>query len=111
MQPRHVLIVHDEPLITRALQRLLRDHHVVIASTAAEAIACAALQAFDVAIYDLNLRDGSGLDAARHVTARRRVLMSGSVLEGPAAVALEAEGFLWLPKPFHRDDLASIMAA
>jgi two-component system, NtrC family, response regulator PilR len=80
-----VLIVDDNPLVLRAVARLLR--HLGHEPIGAESVAAAREQlradAFDVVITDLHLGDGSGIDVIRSVAdlasgpAPTIVLLSG----------------------------------
>lgn len=59
-----VLVVEDDPALRRAIARALRTagHHVVVAERCgrARSLSCA----FDVAVLDLELPDGTGVDVA-----------------------------------------------
>jgi two-component system response regulator AtoC len=59
-----VLVVDDEPLVRRSIQRLLSDDgfEVLTASTAAEGIAVFEETRPQVVVLDIKLPDGSGLD-------------------------------------------------
>ena len=69
MTARHrVLIVDDEPAVLAALQLAFEDDaafEVMRASSAEEALALAARQAFDVVVTDKNLPGDSGLELVR----------------------------------------------
>ena len=64
----HLLVVEDDPRLSRVLQRLLsQDRYIVeTAASAAEAleVATSNLQ-LDAIILDIGLPDGSGLNVAR----------------------------------------------
>ena len=88
-----VLIVEDEVLIAMALANSLEEggHEVVgPAATMAEALAlCEAAAAPELAVVDINLRDGSsGVDVARALLERWGVLSifaSGAMMEARRA--------------------------
>lgn len=107
-----ILLVDDEPLLIRALKRLLHSvgySDVTSASTAVEALELARNNDFDVALIDLVLprHDGYWLVeqlAAHPGTARIRcVLMTGSY------VHCTVDGLPLLQKPFSSDELVEAL--
>src|SRR5215213_5196813 len=62
--PSHVLIVDDSALVTGALQLLLEEsgYRVTVAEDLAQAVAACVAAAPDVALLDLTLPDGEGLE-------------------------------------------------
>ena len=66
---RRILAVDDELQILRALKATLRSHgyEVVTAATMEEGLDAAALTPVDVAIVDLLLPDGDGIELARRL--------------------------------------------
>jgi DNA-binding NtrC family response regulator len=85
-QPRDVLIVDDEPLISRMLGRLLRPRHSVrFAETPAAALALIDERTPDVLLCDFQLAEGTASAFLREVRARwpalRVVLHSASRME------------------------------
>lgn len=87
-----VLIVEDDPLIAMLLVDSLADagHEVVgPAATMAEALALCGASTPDLALLDIDLRDGSsGLDVARALLDRwgvRSIFASGQVVEARQA--------------------------
>lgn len=69
------MLVEDESLLRQLLTEVLESHPetgtVTSAGSAAEAIALGLQQPPDVLVLDLNLPDGSGVDVALALTARR----------------------------------------
>ncbi len=65
--PGMVLVVDDEPLMLRALGRILREdgHQLVLAESPDAADAALADPALDVALLDLVIGTASGLETAR----------------------------------------------
>ena len=65
-----ILVVDDQPIVLRSTARLLegRGHEVVQVSDADEAGQVA--ETFDVAVVDVELEDGSGVEVARALLAR-----------------------------------------
>ncbi len=74
--PPPVLVVEDDPVIARALRRELSLYSVP--STVASTVRQAALldRAFAVAIVDINLPDGNGLELFEDLV-KRRIVGSG----------------------------------
>ena len=62
---RRILILEDEPLLTKHLRRLLaaRGYDVHVADTVGAFLAAARRQRFDALLLDLSLPDGDGLSA------------------------------------------------
>lgn len=118
-----VLVVEDE-LVNRALLRavlqrsgsaILRDCQLVEAETLAQARESLDAQRFDLAILDVRLPDGSGLELARqlaqdHSTVRPRVVvMSASVLPAERAAAIATGCDAFLAKPFEPSELDALL--
>jgi NtrC-family two-component system response regulator AlgB len=101
-----VLIVDDEPNIRRTLRVTLEGmgHSVEEASSAREALAEAARGPFDVALVDLRLGDGSGLDLFEPLLAESPrlalVVITAFASIDSALDALRRGAFDYLPKPF-----------
>jgi DNA-binding response OmpR family regulator len=62
---RCILILEDEPVLTKHLRRLLvaRGYEVHVAATVGAFLAVARRQRFDAFLLDLSLPDGDGLSA------------------------------------------------
>ena len=75
MSPLRVLLVEDDPIIRRAMRRLLAidfdDLELTEAGTVAEALARVDEEPFDLVLLDLGLPDGSGLDAIAPMRVRQ----------------------------------------
>jgi DNA-binding response OmpR family regulator len=82
----NLLIVDDDPATARALSRVLRaaGHAVTVAGSCAQARAMDG--AFDCAVLDIDLGDGSGVDLAKELRTRgsvaRVVFYSGTMDDG-----------------------------
>lgn len=101
-QARHILVADDEPMIRRALQRLLekRGHRVSTAADATAAVELLLSEDFDAVLADHRM-PGDGLTILRHLEDTGftgvRVLMTG----GRAADASGMNsGVHLLQKPF-----------
>lgn len=114
---RRVLLVDDEPTVTRALRRSLMGHHEVVeASGAREALGLLeAGQRFDAVVCDVVMPEMTGVDfvaalrAAAPALAQRVVLMTGGVASGPLSAALKQLGAPTLDKPFETSALLAAL--
>jgi DNA-binding response OmpR family regulator len=110
-----ILLVEDEPRLRRTLARSLqgRDFQVAEATTAAEAIAAATLDQYDLMLLDVNLPDATGWDVLRELRAKGRevpVVVLSAVPPSPARVR-EFKPFGVLHKPFPMDALLRLIRA
>ena len=108
-----ILLVEDDAVLGRVMLRSLQDagHRVDAAATLDAARHFWQVQAYDAVLLDLNLPDGSGLDALREARARRDrtpvlVLTARNRTEQRIA-GLDAGADDYLGKPF---DLAEVEA-
>jgi diguanylate cyclase (GGDEF)-like protein/PAS domain S-box-containing protein len=103
--PARLLLVDDEPLMLRTLNRLLsnRDYQIEAVGSGAAAIAALERQQFDLMLLDLHLKDMYGLDVLRH--ARRRglelctIVISGDNEIDAAIGALKQGVYDFIRKP------------
>jgi len=106
----HVLIVEDDPAIRRAVTRALQraGHEVVAVARCGGARGLG--RAFDVAVLDLELPDGTGVDMAGELlglgTARGVVFFSGAA--DPSLLVRAAQLGQVVPKG---GDLGSLLQA
>ncbi len=105
--PRQILVVEDEPLIAMMLEDLLETlgHQVVgTADSVADALARVSAGGFDLAILDVNLRDGEASWPVADALAdggTRFILATG----GGAAAPPRHDGARTLAKPYTLADL------
>jgi two-component system, OmpR family, KDP operon response regulator KdpE len=116
MTAGRILAVDDEPQILRALQTNLRGagYEVTTATTAAEALAEAALRVPDAIILDLVLPDGSGTDVCRELrtwTSAPIIVVSAVGEESEKVAALDAGADDYVTKPFGMDELLARLRA
>jgi PAS domain S-box-containing protein len=113
-----ILIVDDNASLSENLADILRgapelDADVVIAIDGHEAVSRARARPFDVAIVDVKLPDGSGVDAVRALRAEcpfgEVVLITGFATVDSAIAALQAGAFAFLLKSFRPEELISII--
>lgn len=109
---RKVLIVEDDASVALATLDLMREMSLTAcaAASAEEALTKAAAHQPEIAIMDIRLKEGDGIEAAQLI----RRSFSTSILFASAYCAdyldrLPADS-LCLPKPFGPDDLAAAMA-
>ena len=99
-----VLVVDDEPQITRALVINLkaRKYDVDAASDGATALQLAAARHPDVVVLDLGLPDMDGVEVVRQLrewTATPVIILSARTLEADKIAALEAAGIAVAKSP------------
>jgi DNA-binding NtrC family response regulator len=108
-----VLVVDDDIMICRIVQRMLLDeqYEVQTSQSVGDAIKAVEEKPFDVYVLDYKLREGSGLDIAERIRSKWGavpiILISGY---DPASVALRAEKLRissFLEKPFSRETIAA----
>src|SRR5690606_38365219 len=101
-----VLVVDDEPLMLRAMARILRGDawRVVLAETADAAREALADPALDVVLLDLRLGAESGLDLLERIKEQRPevevVVMTGHATIESAVGCMREGAFDYLEKPF-----------
>ncbi|HEX3764624.1 MAG TPA: ATP-binding protein [Kofleriaceae bacterium] len=102
-----VLVIDDEPLIARILQRGLSRHQVTVASEARDALERIQRgETYDVILCDLMMPDLSGIDVHEYLTreypevARRLVFMTGGAFTSKARQFLSSVTNDRLDKPF-----------
>jgi signal transduction histidine kinase len=97
-QPRRgkVLVIDDEPLLARAIERGLSAHHqVVVASRARDALdRIATGETFDTILCDLMMPDLSGIDVHAFLEREHPALVSRVVFMTGGAFTASAKQFL-----------------
>ena len=114
-----VLVIDDEPLLLRAAERILAaDRHVILASSAKEALALFERdEPFDVVLCDLMMPEMTGIALFERVAVRwpnlaeRFVFLTGGVFSREAAAFLERCGRPCIDKPFQINTLVAIVNA
>jgi two-component system response regulator QseB len=108
-----ILIVEDDPLLSRGIADALRrwTHAPESAATAAAARQALQDKPFDAVLLDLKLPDGNGLDVLR--TMRRCgdttpvIVVTARDAVSDRVAGLDAGADDYLIKPFHLDELAA----
>ena len=108
-----ILVIDDEPLVRRAIERSLdKEHDVVSAATAAEALE--RLQngeRFDLILCDLMMPEMTGMEMAARLREdqpamyERLVFLSGGAFTPEAAEFLRSVSNRFIEKPFLPEDL------
>lgn len=111
MECLRILLIDDDAVVARALQRMLRAHEVVIETESTVAVArIVAGEHFDVVVCDMSMPVMNGLDVLRIVRARREppvfILASGADRVLPEGC--RADGVL--VKPFHASEFRDLIA-
>ncbi len=115
--PSRILIVDDESSLRTALFRVLdrQGFQVITANCKREAEALASTdQALDLAIVDLRLPDGDGIELMQHLKIAHPniqvVVMTGHGSIELAVKATQHGAFHFVTKPFNMEELLSIVS-
>ncbi len=112
-----VLVVDDEPIIGRAVRRMLAPEHEVVALTSArEALERIGRgERFDVILCDLNMPDMTGTDFRDALAtvapekAERMILLTGGTFTQDAEAFLARVGNPRIEKPFDGEALRGLV--
>jgi PAS domain S-box-containing protein len=108
-----ILVIDDEPLVRRAIERTLEaEHQVVAVATAPEAFTRLDRgERFDLVLCDIMMPDMTGMEMARMLEQRdpganrRLVFLTGGAYTADAAEFLRSAVNRTIDKPFMPDDL------
>jgi len=108
---KRILLVDDHRDTVELTELLLvkRGYSVSLAYSVQEAKTAASITQFDVLITDGGLPDGDGVELMRELKSKygmAGILVSGTVDDG---IAVEREGFKFLPKPLSLQKLLDIL--
>lgn len=109
-------MVDDEPLMARAIGRLLVGHAAEVVTDPAQALARLRAQAYALVLCDLRMPGITGaelfgvMQAEDPAQAERFVFMTGGRDDAKYADFLEAVDNLVLDKPFSPDALDAVLA-
>jgi len=116
-QRAHVLVVDDEPMLGRAIKRILSQRHeVTVATSAIEAVRLlkGGLR-FDLILSDLMMPEMTGMDLHAALLdlapdqAERMIFMTGGAFSAEAAAFLRAIPNPSIEKPFKTDVLWQVL--
>ncbi|MBO0861179.1 MAG: sigma-54-dependent Fis family transcriptional regulator [Chloracidobacterium sp.] len=111
MAKEKILIVDDEPMIRWTLKEALRgwDYDGVEAGTVADALASFEAERPAAVLLDINLPDGSGLDALREIKKRHPqavvIMITANVLVEDTIAALRGGAYDFIGKPINLNEL------
>ncbi len=111
-----ILVIDDDPVVTRMLSRVLSTHRVVVAHSGPDALVRLRNQAFALILCDLSMPGMSGMvfyDAVRAISpelARRVVFMTGGAFTAESHEFLNQHENSWLEKPFDIGALRELIA-
>ena len=115
---KKVLICDDEPLLRQLMRvALIGDYAFEEAGTIEEAIERAAAFRPDIALIDVMMPGGSGLEIIRYLRREpelqhtRCVVVSAFSDESDRREAIEAGAEAFVPKPFDPDELSATVAS
>lgn len=114
-QPLQVLIVDDEPMIRWTIAEALRDRgfSLVEAGTVAAALKTFDQLRPDIALLDIHLPDGSGLELLREFKSRHPetavVIITGEVVVDNTIAALRWGADDFIGKPIRLDELENAL--
>ncbi|MEM7698807.1 MAG: sigma-54 dependent transcriptional regulator [Verrucomicrobiota bacterium] len=107
----HILVIDDEVAVVNLLAATCRqkDHTVVTALSAQEALDELKRDTFDLMIVDINLPDSNGLEVVRygreHAKTTRVIMVTGFGTVESAVEAMRLGAFDYMTKPFEPSDL------
>ena len=112
-----ILVVDDEPMIARVIQRILaHEHEVVVTSHAAEALErTAAGERFDVILCDLMMPQMTGMELhaklweSERSSAERMIFLTGGAFTPSARSFLDGVTNLRVEKPFSPKHLRALV--
>ena len=112
-----ILVVDDEELVGRGIERcLFKDHDVITVVAAREALErCAGGERFDLILCDLMMPEMTGMDLHRELSlvapeqAGRMIFMTAGAFTENARLFLSSPSIRHLEKPFDADALRSII--
>jgi two-component system, NtrC family, response regulator AtoC len=106
MSLERVLVIDDEPLVTRTLEKILRARGVVVATAASIMAARPQLEqeTFDLVMLDVRLPDGDGQEFLEHIVSLPAhplvVMITGHGTIQSAVACMRIGAFDYLIKPF-----------
>jgi CheY-like chemotaxis protein len=108
-----ILVIDDDPIVTRMLSRVLSGHVVQVANTGQSALERLRDQSFDLILCDLTMPGMSGIELYKAIRASSVAVADRVVFMTGGAYTAEGHEFLaqlpnsWLEKPF---DLGALKA-
>jgi len=112
---RDILVVDDDPVVTRMLCRVLSNHKVIVAHSGQDAVALLRERQFDLILCDLTMPGMSGIEfyeEVRHISENlvgRVVFMTGGAFTAESHEFLAQFPNSWLEKPFDIRELRELV--
>lgn len=112
---RDILVVDDDPVVTRMLCRVLSNHAVVVAHSGHDAVEHLNHRTFDLILCDLTMPGMTGIEFYETVRAISADLAGRVVFMTGGAFTAESHEFLarlpnsWLEKPFDIGELRELV--
>lgn len=113
---RKILVVDDQPMLAKAIRRMLSAHEVTVAGDAREALQkIQAGERYDAIVSDLMMPFMSGMDLHKAVAeiapdqVKRMVFMTGGAFTPEAREFFEQVSCPTLEKPFDRAALLALL--
>ena len=114
---KRVLVVDDQPTLSRAIKRMLTEYDVTLAGSAREAIELVESgERFDVILSDLMMPEVSGMELHDTIAkvapdqVGKMVFMTGGAFTERARLLLRQTGRPVLNKPCKREDIVDALA-
>lgn len=101
-----ILVIDDDPVVTRMLSRVLAGHNVEVAHSGSDALKRLKTQSFSLILCDLTMPGMSGMDfydAVNSISAelaQRIIFMTGGAFTSESHEFLCQHSDSWLEKPF-----------
>jgi CheY-like chemotaxis protein len=115
MTAQEILVVDDDPVVTRMLCRVLSNHSVVVAHSGKDAIERLRKQDFYLILCDLTMPGMNGMEFYETVQAisgdlaKRVVFMTGGAFTAESHEFLSRLPNTWLEKPFDIGELRELV--
>jgi two-component system response regulator AtoC len=112
----HVLVLEDERALAELIVEALDAEGCTVAATVTVKQALDALKqaSFDVALLDLNVPDGSGIDVLKAIAeeglATEVIVLTGNATVGNAIETMKLGAYDFLTKPTRLDELQALVA-
>lgn len=113
---RKILVVDDQPMLAKAIRRMLSGHDVMVVGSGRDA--CAKIEAgerFDVILTDIMMPGMTGMELHSEIAklapdqVARMVFMTGGAFTPEARAFFDAVGCPTLEKPFDKSGLLAVI--
>ena len=115
---RKILVIDDQPMLTKAIRRMLSDHDVTTVGSAREALGCIERgERYDVLLTDLMMPEISGMELRERLVqlapdqVERMVFMTGGAFTNQAKDFFDRVANPTIEKPFDKAALFAVIDA